>query len=690
MEKGLDGQSLQRLHRDLGRFSRGSILAFPILFAGFWVLDEKIQALGILFWGPAALITALVGVRLELARRLIAAPPDNAESLLVQSYIGLAWVNSLVWGLTVAAALEANGFNEATYLLIISTAGIAAGSISSLGVSERVTLPYLVLLLMPLLVESVRLAAMDRGPMVMPLMTMMFGGFVVATSHRLCQTYLERLTAMRDSENAMVSLKTATDAKSRFLASVSHEIRTPMNGIIGIAHLMRQTPLDEEQAELLATMEGASQSLLRIINDVLDLSKVEAGKLDLVKAPFSPVVCAEELIGIVEPAAHGKGLELSVWFAHDLPDEVLGDVIRVQQILLNLLNNAVKFTIEGGVHVEVSQARGQDLRFSVSDTGPGLEIGFKPFEAFAQGAGGRMHGGTGLGLAISHRLTQLMGGKIGFERPTGGGARFWFEVPLPKTRLRRSPTVSGRAAWVIDPWGPGQMSTLQLLSRCGVQAEPASLKHGPPPESTDVLVTLDTVSPDTLTALTRLRGPRGRVIALTTRQAQSRVRAALGDLADHVATRPLTHGVARRVLGADIPPAPRPNATSARPRVGKRVLIVEDNLLNQRIAAQFVEAAGFESDVASSGQEAVNKVAEQRWDAVLMDCRMPGMDGWAAARAIRDMEKDSDMRVPIIAMTADVQEGARDRCLQAGMDDYLCKPVDPEELTRILRQITEA
>ena len=671
-----------QINRDLGVFAQPGLFALPALLAAFYFLSTEIRHLGALFWAPALVMGAMTFARMPLARSLAVSPPDHRNHPIVSTYVWLAWLTAASWGATLAFVLDAVGYTEASYILIIATAGIAAGSVSTLGVSTKIIVPYTVVLLAPLLVETVRLWWLDRGHAVMPVMTLMFAAFIVSMGTKLCGSYQARLLAAREARTGLAAATAATDAKSRFLASVSHEIRTPMNGIIGVAHLLKETELDEEQEELLATMESASHSLLRIINDVLDLSKVEAGKLDLVRQPFSPITCTEEVISIIEPAANAKRLELSVWFGYDVADQVVGDVGRVQQILLNLLNNAVKFTTVGGVHVEVER-RAKGLRFTVTDTGPGLERDFEPFIAFSQGKGGRRHGGTGLGLTISHRLAHLMGGDIGFERPEQGGTSFWFEVPLRISQPRRPASSSDRGAWVIDPWLPSRASTAQLLQRCGIRAEPAPGDAVQAPPSTDVLITVDEVTPELKERLTRLRSPGGRVIALTTRERVAEVREGLVAVADHVTARPLTHGRVRRLLGADaggLPPrkdSDEQRAVAGVPEGAKRILIVEDNRLNQMLAQRFVQAAGFHSEVVGSGREALTQVAEHRWDAILMDCRMPDLDGWATTRAIRERESTTGEHVPIIAMTADVQDGARDRCLDAGMDDYLSQAGRP-------------
>ena len=675
------------MHEDLGVQTLPGLFSLPPLLVGIYLLSPEIAGLGPIFYGPALAVTLIVVARIPLARRLAAAPPTDPYDPVIIAYVGLTMATAAAWGLMAAIIFLEAGDSEPTYVFVIATFGIAAGAVATLSITERIIVPYVVLLLAPQLLATAYLAAQGRCPPIVPVMILVFAGFVLMTSARFCRVYQARLAIICNSESAM----SATEAKSRFLAAVSHEIRTPLNGILGVTDLMKETRLDEEQSELLATIDDASKSLLRIINDVLDLAKVDAGRLDLVEATFSPVANVEELVGIMEPVARAKQLELSVWFAHDLPEEVVGDAGRIQQILLNLVGNAVKFTRVGGVHIQVRRCPGRPgLRFSVTDTGPGLEPGFKPFEAFSQGSAGGQHGGTGLGLAICERLTRLMNGEIGFEQPERGGTTFWLEVPVTPRTPRQVPPPNARRAWVIDPWGPGRSGTIQTLRRFGVDAEAIVPGSGPPPPNTDAWVAVDEVNGEMKDILTRLKAPDSRIIIMTARERRAYLLQELAYLVDDVTTRPLTHAGVERVL---YPGKPRLPVGAARPldsvsALSKRILIVEDNRINQMLAERLVRAAGFDSEIAPTGREAVTMVANGEWDAILMDCRMPEMDGWQAAREIRRLESNSRPRVPIIAMTADAPDRIREQCLEAGMDRYLCKPIDPVELAALLREVT--
>ncbi len=679
----------RQMQQDLGVYAQPGLYMFPGLIAGFAALSPDVRELGPTFWAPATVMTLLVVARLPLARRLASNPPTAHRHPIGCAFVWLAWIGAAGWGLTVAVTLHQAGYSEGTYLLIMATAGVAAGATAALSVSERIIVPYVVVLQAPLCVATTILGLSGRGTLVMPLMYVMFTGYIVFMGARLSRAYQSKLSVIVDAQAAVM----AAEAKRRFLASVAHELRTPMNGIMGVSDLLKETEVRPEQVELLATFDEASKALLRIIDEVLDFAKAEDGHVEIINAPFSPTDCVEEVVGVMEPVARSKQLELSMWFAQDLPELVIGDQGRLRQILINLAGNAIKFSRVGGVHFQVRRrAAGPGLRLSVTDTGPGLEAGFQPFEPFAQGAAGAEHGGTGLGLAICDRLTKLMGGAIGFEQADRGGTTFWLEVPFETHTPRRDPPRFGRAAWVIDRWAPGRSATVQLLRRCGVHAEAVAHDAGPPPPGIDVWLAIDDATPDTQDELTRLRGPDTRLVVMTTRERHAAMSDVLGGRADFVTTRPLTHRLVERVL--DRHPSPDVSRAGPRPRVEldspRRVLIVEDNRVNRMVAERFVREAGFDSEVAHSGREALLRFSETSWDAILLDCRMPEMDGWETARAIRRLEADSERRVSIIAMTADVEDLTRERCFEAGMDAYLPKPVDPAALVNLLRQVTKA
>jgi PAS domain S-box-containing protein len=492
-------------------------------------------------------------------------------------------------------------------------------------------------------------------------------------------------------DRARLSAEAAVHAKSIFLANMSHELRTPLNGVVGMASLLENTALDAKQRRFVRTLKSSAEALITLINDVLDLSKAEAGKLELDRTPFDLRKELEQVIGLFGARANDKAIEIAAHIARDVPPTIRGDAVRLRQVLGNLVNNAVKFTESGAVLLAVTTAptEGREcvLEFSVTDTGLGIapDEQKRIFEAFEQADGSvtRKFGGTGLGLTISRQLVELMHGSMGLESESGRGSRFSFRIPVGVPRIELpapAPTpdlgvlVIGlhpvvRSA-VCDTISVDSTHVISVDSAIGAIEAIADFS----PRVTRIRVILDSNAAARLEqAVSGLRAaaaPRQLdVIALLPPDAD----ATPPDGVNRVLLKPLCTA---DLLGAGAADTATSTRVRALPATGSRgrALVVEDNAVNQEMARAMLDMLGFTVTTASNGCEGVAAAAADRdLDLILMDCQMPVMDGLAAARAIRASESPG-ARVPIVALTGNAMPGDREACVAAGMDDYLAKP----------------
>lgn len=555
---------------------------------------------------------------------------------------------------------------------------------------------------------------------------------------RLQRLQLDLLAANADLQKARVAAEQSARAKADFLASMSHEIRTPMNGVIAMTGLLMQTDLATDQRDFVETIRTSGESLLTIINDILNFSKLESGKMELEDRPFDLRACVEESLDLLASKASEKGLDLGYQFEAQTPEHVIGDATRVRQILVNLIGNSVKFTAAGEIFVrvaarplpaDVSTTLGPgtdiltaplryELHFSVRDTGIGIppdRLG-RLFQSFTQVDSSieRQYGGTGLGLAISKGLVELMGGRMWVDSELNRGSTFNFTLPVPTAQTATTTkanqphkSLAGRQVLVVEDNATIRHLIVETLGAWGITA--ASAENAPnaleqarknPPQTAVVDLTLPGLDGTALiNELRRLPGLESLpVVALAPVGARpetsTNTSATWINLTKPIKPAQLQLALIQTQSGSK-PSAQRTQSASKldasmAARLPLRILLTDDNVINQKVALRLLQQLGYKADTANNGLEAIQALERQPYDVILMDVQMPEMDGIEATRRIRERQQQAaphphfQRPVVIVAMTANAMQGDREKCIAAGMDDYLPKPVRPEGLQAML------
>lgn len=550
-------------------------------------------------------------------------------------------------------------------------------------------------------------------------------GYVVILNRDITERHGQELELRRSREDALQ----ASLVKSQFLANMSHEIRTPLNGVIGMTELALNTELSAEQRDYLETSLQSARSLLDIINDILDLSKIEAGRLQLESIPFNLRAVVRDTLSSLAMRAFGKGVELLGYVHPDVPQLVVGDPLRFRQLLTNLIGNAIKFTEQGEVEVEVASREPGVVRVSVYDTGPGIanERQASIFEPFVQGDGSttRQFGGTGLGLTICRQLVDLMGGSIWLESQIGKGSRFSFTLKLPRYQLdsdtspmaniardlgvsraqieaRCSDRLVGRRVLIVDDNASCRRVLRDLVAGWGM--EPITVL-GPGPALHSIresarrrrpieLVIIDQAMPgcDGLELAHELPREMPKVLLVTL---QRPTPTELVEANIHkVISKPIWGGDLAEIfvqvfgdLGGPSGPAEEEKRT-LQPVPPLRILLAEDNPVNAKVMLRMLGAMGHQVTHVANGALVLVEIVQQPYDLVLMDVQMPVMDGFESTRRLRKSEVQTGEHIPIVALTANAMAGDRERCIESGMDNYLTKPVEKERLVQVLRELS--